>query len=348
MINGIKPMRGSGDGITEYAYNMYLQLKSRNWISLVYSIDQARKNDVVGLVKVNSTLKRRAQAEGKKDYDIFHVVNQEVGFAAKAVKSARASNNVVSTIHDLSRFESGLHIGALQRVYNKMVRRNVIDAVEHSDFLLFDSKQTMADVKKKFGRINGKVVNIGIDRRFFSPSATKKPQREFVVGYVGSFAYHKNAIMLLKAASYIRGNDIKFRVYGVGSEKGRIAEYVNSHKLSDAALCGFAPENKKVGIYDSFDVFVFPSLYEGFGLPILEAQARGLPVIVYKRGRIPEEVRRYCLEAKNEEHMSQMITGLRDNGYSERLRKKAMEYARSFTWERCARETFNVYSEISR
>ena len=50
---------------------------------------------------------------------------------------------------------------------------------------------------------------------------------------------------------------------------------------------GLALEERLIGIYDSFDVFAFPSLYEGFGLPILEAQSRGLPVIIYKYGKIP-------------------------------------------------------------
>ena len=52
---------------------------------------------------------------------------------------------------------------------------------------------------------------------------------------------------------------------------------------------GFAPEEKIVDIYDSFDVFVFPCLYKGVGMPIIEAQSRGLPVIIYKYGKIPKK-----------------------------------------------------------
>jgi len=109
---------------------------------------------------------------------------------------------------------------------------------------------------------------------------------------------------------------------------------------------GFAPEEKIVDIYDSFDAFVFPSLYEGFGLPILEAQARGLPVIIYKYAKIPKEVRRYCFEAESPEHMAQIIEQLKENGYDEKERKKAMEYARSFTWEKTAKMTLKVYKKV--
>ena len=109
---------------------------------------------------------------------------------------------------------------------------------------------------------------------------------------------------------------------------------------------GFAPEDRLVSIYDSFDVFVFPSHYEGFGIPIIEAQARGLPVIIYKYGKIPKEVRRYCIEAESPEHMAQIIENLKENGYNEKLRKKATEYARGFTWERTAKATIDTYKMV--
>ena len=91
---------------------------------------------------------------------------------------------------------------------------------------------------------------------------------------------------------------------------------------------------------------MFPSYYEGFGLEILEAQARGLPVIIYKHAKIPNEIKRYCFEAESPEHMAQIIEELKENGYNEKQRKKAMEYARSFTWEKTAKETLEVYNKI--
>ena len=109
---------------------------------------------------------------------------------------------------------------------------------------------------------------------------------------------------------------------------------------------GFAPESRLVQIYDSFDVFVFPSYYEGFGLPILEAQARDLPVIIYKKAKIPVEVRKYCFEAESQEHMAQIIEDLKENGYNEKLQMKATKYARSFTWEKTAKETLEVYKKL--
>jgi alpha-1,3-rhamnosyl/mannosyltransferase len=109
---------------------------------------------------------------------------------------------------------------------------------------------------------------------------------------------------------------------------------------------GFAPEEKKASIYSSFDVLLFPSLYEGFCSEIFEAQALGIPVVLYKKSKIPKETRKYCFEAEDEAHMAQIMDDLMKNGYSESRRKSAAEYARSFTWEKCARETLKAYREI--
>ncbi|MEM3714891.1 MAG: hypothetical protein QXF82_08095, partial [Nitrososphaeria archaeon] len=58
--------------------------------------------------------------------------------------------------------------------------------------------------------------------------------------------------------------------------------------------------------------------------------------------------RKYCFEAESPEHMAQIIENLKENGYNEKLKKKATEYARSFTWERTAKETLEVYKRISK
>ncbi|MDE1834869.1 MAG: glycosyltransferase, partial [Candidatus Micrarchaeota archaeon] len=73
----------------------------------------------------------------------------------------------------------------------------------------------------------------------------------------------------------------------------------------------------------------------------------GLPVIINKQGRIPSEVRKYCFEAKDPENMADIIKKLKQNGYNEKDRKKAMEYARSFTWEKEAEQTLEVYEKIA-
>ena len=148
----------------------------------------------------------------------------------------------------------------------------------------------------------------------------------------------------IKAANTIKSKNIFFDIWG---KKEFEYEYlVRISKNKNINFKGFAPEKNLIDIYDSFNAFIFPSYHEGEGLPILEAQSRGLPVIIYKYGKTPKEVKKYCFEAESPEHMAQIINDLKENGYNKKLRKKATEYARSFTWERCARETFNIYQMV--
>ena len=109
---------------------------------------------------------------------------------------------------------------------------------------------------------------------------------------------------------------------------------------------GFAPEDRIVDIYDSFDVAVHTTLYAGFELEIIEEQARGLPVIIPKTSMIPKEVKKYCIEAEDESHMAQIINNIKENGYNIKIKNRAIRYARTFTWKRNAEETFKVYMKI--
>ena len=152
---------------------------------------------------------------------------------------------------------------------------------------------------------------------------------------------------MLEAFKHIESKQFEMHIYGkLGYNRNKIIDIAKDDNR--IKFMGFAPEDKLVDIYDSFNVFVFPSYYEGFGIPIIEAQSRGLPVIIYKKGKIPKEVRKYCFEAKSPEHMAHIIENIKKNGYNKKLMYKAMDYARNFTWERCARETLEVYKSVYR
>ncbi len=346
LINIIKPVRGSGDGITEYTYQLYNALNRMHKINFVYAIEESKRNNMSGLIQANLNMRNKVSALSC-NYDIFHVTNQEAGFASKMI-SKRCTSPVVTTVHDVSRFVPGLNRGVLQGTYNRMVKGYVKDAVSNSDFLIFDSNQTMSEVRKRFKVGRGcAVVNIGVkDSLITKPKHRRQGDKKFNVGYIGSFAYHKNVMLLLQAANIIDNNWYTFSIYGSGIEGQRLEAYRKLKNINSVKMMGFSSEDRIVQIYDSFDAFVFPSLYEGFGLPILEAQARGLPVIIYKKGMISEEVGRYCFKADDAAHMASIIDDLRENGYSKKLRVQAMEYARRFTWAKCAQETSKIYEKL--
>ena len=348
LISIIKPMEGSGDGTTEYAHQLYRNLSKSNTVDNVYSLSESKRLNMKGLVYTNTLFKHKLKSIKNSQYDIIHITSQEAGFAAKIFYG---KTKVVTTVHDLMRIDGSFHEGISQQMYNKLVKKNVIDAIKYSDYILFDSNQAMTDFQKVFSsKINGlkmKVVPLGIDKRFSSKKIKYSRHNVFRVGYIGSFAKHKNVSLLLKCANELKEEKgINFEIYGTGAMQEPLYRYAKDNNLSNVSFKGFAPNEHLIDIYDNFNVFVFPSLYEGFGLPILEAQARGVPVIIYKYGKISQEVKKHCLEARNEAHMARIIKQLKSKGYGESKRSKAMEYARSFTWERCAKETFGVYAKL--
>ena len=281
-------------------------------------------------------------------YDIIHNIEPKPFLPIK-----RANATLITTFHDFRPLlRQDLTKSDFRSIRTALglffVSKLGINIGLHSDYIIANSTQTKNEaISLGYDKKRVFVTGLGVDERFLSYPKIKNRRKEktFTVGYLGLVGESKNVQFAINSFKLLKFRNIKFDIWGK-------KEY-NYRKLTDLAksnkninFMGFAPENKIVQIYDSFDVFVHPSFYEGFGLPILEALARGLPVIIYKYGKIPKEVRKYCFEAESPEHMAQIIEYLKENGYNEKFRKKATAYARSFTWDRCARETLKVYEKV--
>lgn len=348
-LNVIRPQEGSGDGTTEYAYRLIKQISKRKGVKtdVICALEKSQKNNVSGLVYTFTLFKRKLGKINFDEYDIVHLTSQEIGFAAKLLKRAGFRGKIITTVHDTARFRDGLQKGVKQHVYNRLVRSSVRQAAQYSDYLLFDSAITKKYFERRldFGR-SSSVVNLGIREAFRAAYARKTLKKQFVVGYIGALASHKNVFFILDTASrLLYEQDIQFKIYGAGPEYKALLTYKKSNGLDNVTFCGFAKEASIVKTYDSFDVFIFPTLYEGFGLPILEAQARGLPVIVYRKGVVPSEVKRYSLLASNPGQAADIIKRLRRSKHAPRS-KKATAYARGFTWEKAANKTFSIYRKL--
>lgn len=353
MVSTVKPYEGSGSGLTYYAYQLIKHMKpllsKHDRIDELYALDAAKKNNVAGLVGANTAFKRKIAAVPNGKYDIIHILDQEIGFAAKALKKAHNTAKIITTVHDLARFEKGLHRGLKQSLYNKLVRGSAADAIRYSDVVLCNSTQTRDSIMKRFPETNTKVIYHGTDDRFLTMkkrTVGRKTAGKFVIGYIGALAYHKNVIFILKTAAHMKDDRrFMFRIYGEGPELKRLMKYKKSHSLDNVELMGYAPEKDKIHIYDSFDVFMFPSLYEGLGHPILEAEVRGLPVIICKGAAIPKEVSKYCMVAMDQKHAAKLIVYSVRGNNTLKL-KRVIEYADIFAWKTTARCSFKIYKSV--
>jgi glycosyltransferase involved in cell wall biosynthesis len=121
--------------------------------------------------------------------------------------------------------------------------------------------------------------------------------------------------------------------------------------MSDAVdFLDFVPDDDLAALFSACEAFVFPSLYEGFGLPPLEAMAAGAPVVCSNASSLPEVVGDAALLVNPREvgeianAIERVIT---DSALRDELRTKGLAQAKKFSWERAARETLAVYQRVS-
>lgn len=178
------------------------------------------------------------------------------------------------------------------------------------------------------------------------------PDGPFIL-FVGGADPRKNHRTLVRAfAQRIKElNEYRLVLAGDAVHRfGSMAKTIAQCGLEGRAVCpGRLPIEDMIRLYSHADLFVFPSLYEGFGMPVLEAMACGVPVITSNRTALPEVAGDAALlvDPENDEELGEaMIRVLYDASLRESLCKKGFERAKQFTWERAAKQTLDVYKEL--
>lgn len=341
----------AGKGTQRYIYELWKNLPS---MAKSHGINVERVDPGIGRSDTHSKVSFTLSIPliNLSKYDIIHIP-APIMFAPPLKGKAA----IVTTAHefvdlgeDSSMGESYARASRKERtdtpVIGDIIIKSAINQALASDYLIATSTLVKGEaIKKGFDGKRIYIANLGLDDRFRSP-VSMRSHKKFTVGYLGGLNHRKNVKFAINAFIKTGSKDLEFKVYGSGFEQADLMKQASSDRR--ISFKGFAPEDSLTSIYDSFDAFIFPSVYEGFGLPMLEAQARGLPVIILSGSKMPKEVRKYCIAAKGEGDAAQIIEDLRRNGYNTKTRKKAMEYARSFTWRKCADDTIKAYEDISR
>jgi glycosyltransferase involved in cell wall biosynthesis len=171
--------------------------------------------------------------------------------------------------------------------------------------------------------------------------------------YVGSIELRKNLIMLVTAFHKLlkKGLNSKLVLIGtLGYGHQEIIKTVNSLGISKQVIfLGYVPDNDLIKFYNAADLFVFPSFYEGFGLPPLEAMACGTPVITSNSSSLPEVVgdAGVTLDPTDcEGFVDSMYQILTNESLKSEMSNKSLKRAKMFNWEKTAQETWNVYEEV--
>jgi glycosyltransferase involved in cell wall biosynthesis len=269
----------------------------------------------------------------------------------------------VVTVHDCIhlRFPRHLPNKAALAYARNMLRR----AVRTSQRVLTGSESTRSDLVELVGADPAKikVIPYGCDPYFFeSPSEDELEAANKLYGltrpfllFVGNAKPHKNLQRLMKAFALLteRYPDIDLLVAGGEQEaaKDLVAELGQAELAKRIRFFGYLPKTDLRALYTLATVFVFPSLYEGFGLPPLEAMACGTPVIAGRCSSLPEVIGHAGLlvNPRKEDAIADAIRLLLDDStLRAALGERGREQARQFTWESTAVQTLEVYSEVAR
>ncbi len=215
------------------------------------------------------------------------------------------------------------------------------------DHIIVHSKYIRKEIKQRYG-VNSDVIPHGVDLTRFNPSISGDDVRKRlnitdakVLLYVGRLEAHKGLQWFLKSLSLIRNErkdtKIKAIIVGSGRERKNLETIAKRLNVSDIVIfTGRVSEEELPSYYAASDIFVIPSLYEGFGLPILEAQACGLPVIGSDCTAIAETIGPggVVFEPNNEVSLKNEILRLIDDKQIyDKLMEKSLENVKNYSWQ---------------
>lgn len=267
----------------------------------------------------------------------------------------------VVTVTDLSFMVFPESFRPSQRLYQRFFTRMSVQRASH---LIAISSSTARDLSKFFAVPATKISVIfpGVDIAYhpirdasaLSDFRRRRNLPEKLILFVGTLEPRKNLLTLLKAyAKFKHQTKAEHKLVLAGSPGWLyqpIFAVVEELGLRDDVLFpGFIPEDELPLWYNVADVFVYPSLYEGFGLPPLEAMACGTPVIVSNTSSLPEVVGDAALlvDPYSPDAWAAALSKVCDNGHlRDDLATRGPERARTFSWARMARETVQVYQAV--
>ncbi len=280
-------------------------------------------------------------------YDILHLISQNLAFLAPK------KGNVVVTCHDIA----PLFIPG--RKWVKWMRKKLYSGLGWASVVIADSYFTATDISKVFGRDESeiKVIPLGVDFGLFRPldkqecrSRLGLPHKIPIVLNLGIDKWRKNVAGVIKAIAQVRQKVPEVILVRIGSLSLKNIKLIKKLKInSNILVVPFCSDEQLVWYYNAADVFVFPSFYEGFGLPPLEAMACGTPVVAANRTSIPEVVGNAAVLVDPEvpDNIARGIERIiKDKALATALSEAGLQQAARFSWHNTARATAEIYYSL--
>jgi glycosyltransferase involved in cell wall biosynthesis len=275
----------------------------------------------------------------KPKADIIHLPTPTAPFWNKPKDS-----KLIVTVHDLTPYKYPEFHTLRRKIYYKFIVRHLL---EQADIIITDSNSTMKDLKLCFGIKSSKVrvIPLAADLNHTSEKVPAKYGiKEDYILYVGTVEPRKNLIRLIKAYNELRPKE-KLVIVGCSGWNNK---EIYKQKNENVIFTDYVPSEDLNKFYSNAKIFVYPSLYEGFGIPILEAMKCKVPVITSNTSSMPEVAGDAALlidPTSVNEIKNAMSKLLKDKKLRDSLVKKGIKQAAKFSWDKTAKETIKVYNE---
>jgi glycosyltransferase involved in cell wall biosynthesis len=267
--------------------------------------------------------------------DVFHALNQRVDVRAR---------RTVCTFHDLFVMTGEYSSPGFRARFTEQARR----AAELSDLIIAVSQFTAGHIEQLLhvpaSRI--RVIPHGVDM----PAASAGP-RDDIVLFVGAIQRRKNIARLVKAFERMPGT---WRLILAGAPDGygaleELRAVEESPRRSAIEVPGYVSHSELERLYRRARIFAFPSLDEGFGMPVLEAMAYEVPVLTSTRSALPEVAGDAALlvDPEDTDALGEGLLRLAsDESLREQLTQRGLTRALQFTWQSAVERTWKIYHEI--
>ena len=273
------------------------------------------------------------------------------------------ASRCIVTVHDLIPLKFPELYNAEGSWRFRLARRLDNMAIEKALGVIADSESTKRDLIEILGVSEAKirVVELGVDSKRFEQDCDLKSPRNVLEGngvvlgedklllYVGGIDARKNVDFLIELVAHLSQETTQsWKLILAGrlssdEDHPKLLEALGRIESDRVVLIDGANDQTLIGLYKLADVFVFASLYEGFGLPILEAMSAGLGVVAAKNSSIVEVTDKYGALVDGYDVRDWASAILQTNTAGEGQLTAARDWARMFSWEKTARKTLESY-----
>jgi glycosyltransferase involved in cell wall biosynthesis len=267
--------------------------------------------------------------------DIFHALNQRL--------DRRPAKRVVCTFHDLFVLTAEYSSPEFRARFAAQARH----AARRADLIIAVSHFTARQVSDL---LHVEPLRIRVVPHGVHAAPQSQQPREKLVLFVGALQTRKNLVRLIEAFEALP-EDWRLVLAGApsGYQAAAILERVQPNGNPRIEVTGYLPAPRLEQLYARASIFAFPSLDEGFGIPVLEAMARGLPVITSNSSALPEVAGDAALlvDPRSTADIAAALTRLAsDTDLRRQLASHGLERAKMFSWEQAVAATYSVYREL--